>query len=127
MRSVSGGGHWGGGLWISARDLARFGHLLLRGGRWGGTRILSESWVDRMTSPCPIKSDYGYLVWLNDGGDQWPDAPESSYAAVGFGLNLVWVDPEHDLVAVLRWLDPGGGEGSGLIDGFLDRLSAAVE
>jgi CubicO group peptidase (beta-lactamase class C family) len=34
-KSVSGGGHWGGGLWASTRDLARFGQLLASRGRWG--------------------------------------------------------------------------------------------
>ena len=33
VQSVSGGGHWGGGMWISARDLARLGYLSLRRGR----------------------------------------------------------------------------------------------
>lgn len=35
---VSGGAHWGGGLWISALDLARIGMLCLRGGTWGSAR-----------------------------------------------------------------------------------------
>ncbi len=30
MQSVSGGGHWGGGVWASTRDRARFGMLYLR-------------------------------------------------------------------------------------------------
>ncbi|MFQ5638951.1 MAG: hypothetical protein ACE5IR_13280 [bacterium] len=34
MKSVSGGGHWGGGMWISTRDMARFGYLFLRRGKW---------------------------------------------------------------------------------------------
>ena len=36
MQSVSGGGHWGGGMFISSRDHARFGLLFLRGGTWAG-------------------------------------------------------------------------------------------
>ena len=52
MQSVSGGGHWGGGLFISTRDHARFGHLLLGKGTWNGTRILSEDWILRSTTPC---------------------------------------------------------------------------
>ena len=42
---VPGGGHWGGGMFISARDLARMGLLGLNKGEWGGKRILSEQWV----------------------------------------------------------------------------------
>lgn len=106
MRSVSGGGHWGGGLWVSTRDLARFGQLLLDGGRWGGEPVLAPSWVERATAPGPLEPGYGYLFWLNTGGDRFPGTPESSFAALGYGTNEVWVDPEHDLVVVLRWLDP---------------------
>src|SRR2546425_3467382 len=32
--SVPGGSHWGGGLWMSTRDHARFGLLIHRGGQW---------------------------------------------------------------------------------------------
>ncbi|HET9387272.1 MAG TPA: serine hydrolase, partial [Gemmatimonadales bacterium] len=45
VQSVSGGGHWGGGMFISARDMARFGLLTLRRGRWGDRQVLSEEWV----------------------------------------------------------------------------------
>ena len=36
MPSVSGGAHWGGGLWISSRDHALFGSLMLQRGCWQG-------------------------------------------------------------------------------------------
>jgi hypothetical protein len=39
---------------------------------------------------------------------------------MGAGSNLVWVDPERDLVAVLRWIDKGA------VDGFLERLAKAI-
>src|SRR5690606_34217452 len=42
VQSVSGGGHWGGGVWISTLDHARFGYLHLRRGEWNGQQILSE-------------------------------------------------------------------------------------
>jgi len=112
MRSVSGGGHWGAGLWLSARDLARVGQLLLNRGRWGDRRLLPDGWVDRMTTPGDVNPDYGYLTWLNTGRRAWPDAPESSVAALGFGANVCWVDPDHDLVVVARWLErPADAEG----------------
>ena len=38
VQSVSGGSHWGGGLWASTRDHARFGYLFLRNGNWNGGR-----------------------------------------------------------------------------------------
>ncbi|GAB3829774.1 serine hydrolase [Pontibacter rugosus] len=104
MPSVSGGTRWGGGLWISARDEARFGYLFLRNGRWKDKQIISEDWVKKATTVRgPVGPDYGYLWWLNTGGEAWPDAPTTSYAALGAGQNTVWVDPEHDLVIVWRW------------------------
>jgi CubicO group peptidase (beta-lactamase class C family) len=103
MPSISGGTRWGGGLWISTRDEARFGYLFLRGGRWRERQIVSEKWVREATAPGKVKADYGYLWWLNTGRKAWPSAPETSYAALGYGSNTIWVDPEHDLVIVWRW------------------------
>jgi CubicO group peptidase (beta-lactamase class C family) len=103
MPSVGGGTRWGGGLWISTRDEARFGHLFLREGRWHGRQLISKDWVRAATTPSEIKPDYGYLWWLNTGRKLWPSAPESSYAALGYGSNTIWIDPEHDLVIVWRW------------------------
>ncbi len=123
MRSVSGGGHWGGGLWIAARDLARVGQLLLGRGEWEGNRLLSSEYVDWMTEPCPIEPGYGGLVWLNTE-NRWESAPESSYAALGYGRNVLWVDPENELVAVLRWLE--SDDGTSHVDGVLERLLGAL-
>lgn len=105
MQSVSGGAHWGGGLWISTLDHARIGLLMLQGGAWGEKRLISESWIDACRTPCELNGSYGYLWWLNAEGAQVPAAPRSSYFAIGVGANIVWIDPEHDLVAVVRWLD----------------------
>ncbi len=53
-------------------------------------------------TPCAIKPDYGLLWWLQPNQ---PAAPAGSYFAVGAGGNITWIDPAHDLVAVLRWID----------------------
>jgi CubicO group peptidase (beta-lactamase class C family) len=106
MQSVSGGGHWGGGLWISTRDHARFGYLFLRRGRWNDRQLISEKWIERMTTPTDVKPTYGYLWWVNAGSERNPDLPATSFSAVGAGTNMVWIDPEHDLVVVVRWIDP---------------------
>ena len=108
MPSVSGGTRWGGGLWISARDLARFGYLFCRQGRWLDRQIVSADWVKQATTGNAVGPDYGYLWWLNTGNapsgkKPWPDAPTTSFAALGAGQNTVWIDPEHDMVIVWRW------------------------
>ncbi len=125
MPSVSGGTRWGGGLRISARDMARFGYLYARQGRWQDRQIVSPDWVKQATTPDPVGPDYGYLWWLNTGTSQsgkkpWPDAPTTSFAALGAGSNTVWVDPEHDIVIVWRWHNGSPNE-------LIKRVLAAVK
>ncbi len=63
MQSVSGGGHWGGGMHINARDLARFGYLFQRMGVWGDRRIISEEWIRMARSP-GVNPNYGFMNWF---------------------------------------------------------------
>jgi len=108
VQSVSGGGHWGGGFFIDTRDHARFGLLALRAGTWGDRQLVSEEWFGHAITPTDIKPDYGYMWWLNTGRALFPAAPESSFFALGAGpTNVIYVDPEHDLVTVTRWVDGG--------------------
>ncbi len=104
MQSVSGGGHFGGGLFISAQDHARFGLLFLRDGIWDGQQLLPPGWTDAVRTASEAKPDYGYMWWLNTDQQAIPAAPESAYYAAGAGGNYVYVDEEHDLVVVLRWI-----------------------
>lgn len=103
MQSVSGGGHWGGGMFICTRDHARFGYLFLRNGNWNGDQILSEDWITALQVPAEANSQYGNMWWLNTNEEKIPGAPTSSYYAAGFGGNYIYVDPENDLLIVLRW------------------------
>jgi hypothetical protein len=122
MQSVTGGGHWGGGMYINAYDMARFGYLTLRGGKWNDRQLLSPQWIAQARTPTGPEPIYGYMNWyLNTGRKRWPSAPATAFAHVGNGTNMVYVDHEHDLVAVVRWID---GEA---IDGFLKRLLAAID
>lgn len=106
VQSVSGGGHWGGGLIINSRDHARFGYLCLRRGEWAGQRVLSEDWIARALTPTPSNPTYGYMNWyLNTGRELLPAAPQSSFFHGGQGRNVIYVDWEHDLVVVARWIE----------------------
>ena len=120
VQSVSGGGHWGGGVFIHAEDQARVGQLMLNRGLWGGTRILPESWVAASVAPCPLNPHYGLFWWLNSDGGYQPSAPRDSFFAVGAGGNVTWVDPGRGLVAVLRWID------STKLDAWIGRVLAAL-
>jgi CubicO group peptidase (beta-lactamase class C family) len=106
LQSVSGGGHWGGGMFIDAWDLARFGYLFLHDGEWDGRRLVSREWIAKARTPGPANARYGYCNWfLNTGRAAIPAAPESSVTFLGNGQNVVYIDWENDLVAVVRWID----------------------
>lgn len=121
VQSVSGGGHWGGGLFINAYDMGRFGYLTLRRGKWKERQLLSDQWVRWALTPTPAQPGYGFMNWfLNTDRKMLPSAPASAFVHIGNGANMIFVDPEHDLVAVVRWIDGGA------MDGFVKRLLASV-
>lgn len=121
MQSVSGGGHWGGGLWISALDQARFGLLTLRRGKWKDRQLLSEEWVRMALTPTTPEPTYGFMNWfLNTDRKLLPSAPASSFVHLGAGTNMIYVDPVHDLVVVARWIKREA------MDGLVQRVLAAV-
>ena len=120
IESVSGGSHWGGGIAIHAEDQALIGMLMLRRGVWEGRRLLPEQWVAESLTPCALNPNYGLMWWLNTGRTRYPSASEASFFASGAGGNITWVDPENDLVAVMRWMDPAS------VDGFIARVMQAT-
>jgi CubicO group peptidase (beta-lactamase class C family) len=122
IQSVAGGGHWGGGMFINARDMARFGYLTLRRGKWKDRQLLSDEWVHMALTPTSAQPTYGYMNWfLNTDKKYVPSAPASAFVHVGNGTNIIYVDPENDIVAVVRWIE------NSAVDGFVQRLLAAVE
>lgn len=105
VQSVSGGGHFGGGLFINSIDHARFGLLFLRNGTWKGKEIISSEWINKMKIPSENNDTYGYMWWLNRGERKWDDLSENIFYGSGFGGNYVVVVPDHELVIVARWID----------------------
>jgi len=89
---------------VSARDMARFGYLYLRKGRWADQQVVPADWVTRTTTPySPVESNnasnddipftgYGLLWWTGDWG----------YSALGAGGHFIAVVPSKDLVIVHR-------------------------
>ncbi len=120
MQSVPGGTHWGAGLSISARDMTRLGQLMLDGGRCGGEQLIPAAWAQRMLQPSTMAAFYGWLMWLNPLGKHFPGASAQAAMMVGAGGHMVWVEPAHQAVVVVRWLDGAHTEG------FMQRAGAAL-
>ena len=122
IQAVGGGGHWGGGMFISARDMARFGLLTARDGKWRDKQILSEEFVKMAKTPTSVQPTYGFMNWfLNTDKKLYPNAPATAFAHVGNGTNVIYVDPENDLVIVVRWIE------NGAIDGFIQKINASLK
>ena len=139
LLSVSGGTRWGGGVWINAMDMARFGYLWLRGGKWGDKQIVPPAYVKAALTPSTVSNspDYGYLWWLNtrqdntkcangpqkgnrDGCSNYPGMPPNAFGANGAGSNTILISPDHDLVVVWRWH-------AGNVAEFGKRVVAAIK
>ena len=81
---------------------------------------MSDQWVTQALTPTPAQPTYGYMNWfLNTDRKYVPSAPPTAFVHVGNGTNIIYVDPEHDLVAVVRWIE------NGAVDGFVQRLLAS--
>lgn len=117
MQSVSGGAHWGGGIWISTRDHALVGRLMLQDGAWEGRQIISADWMRACRAACPVNPGYGYLWWLNGQGQVAPAASQEAVFAIGVGANVIWVEPSRGMVVVARWLEKGA------LAGFVEGVS----
>jgi CubicO group peptidase (beta-lactamase class C family) len=123
MQSVSGGGHWGGGMWLSAYDQAKFGYLFLRDGNWNGDQIISEDWIEMARTPTEENNGYGFMnFFLNYDQERLPSAPEDAYVFLGAGVNMVYIDQENDLVIVGRWISDYDA-----MDEFVGRVIGAIE
>lgn len=121
VQSVSGGGHWGGGMFIDAYDMARFGLLTLHRGNWNGRQLISEQWVSQALTPTAAQPTYGYMNWfLNTDHKLLPSAPATAFMHLGNGTNFIYVDPEHGLVAVVRWIEHES------LDGMVKKILEAV-
>jgi CubicO group peptidase (beta-lactamase class C family) len=123
MQAVTGGGHWGGGMQINAYDMARFGYLFLRKGKWKDRAIVSEKWIQMARTPGPANANYGFANWfLNTGRKPLPAAPESAVYFEGNGANIIYIDWDNDIVAVVRWI-----RGGDALNEFLAKMLASIK
>jgi CubicO group peptidase (beta-lactamase class C family) len=122
VQSVSGGSHFGGGLFINAYDQARFGYLTLRNGRWNDRQLISEAWLKMARTPTEVQPTYGFMnFFLNTGKKLYPSAPATAFTHIGAGANIIYVDPDNDLIIVARWIE------SNAADGIISRVLASIK
>jgi CubicO group peptidase (beta-lactamase class C family) len=103
----------GGGLWMTPRDMAKFGTLYLQGGRWMGRQIVPAEWVSAST----VGPAYGYQWWVYADG---------SYAAHGYLGQRIVVVPHLQMVVVVTGRLPAD-EPRLLIDSFIVPAARSLE
>ena len=129
------------GFATSARDLARFGLLILAGGTWNGETVIEDAaYLEEMLRPSQaLNPSYGLLWWVNGqassmswaippattAGTLIPAAPADLVAAQGARDRKLYVVPGLDLV-VARLGDNGSREGSSFNAAFWERLIEAA-
>jgi CubicO group peptidase (beta-lactamase class C family) len=95
---------------ITARDLARFGLLYLRRGRWNGKQIVPETWVEKSGHASEMiqangvdLGGYEYLWWVDYGGVHFPEVSfPGIYSARGSSAHYLFIIPTLDMVVVHR-------------------------
>ena len=129
---------------VSARELARFGHLFLNRGKWKNKQLISASWVDTATkahvsASTPLeplsgadgRGMYGYNWWVNgikpNGKRKWPGAPSGTYAASGYNNNDMFVIPKWNMVIVRLGLDQRDfAITDAIYSNFLEKVGQAI-
>jgi CubicO group peptidase (beta-lactamase class C family) len=96
----------------TARDWARLGNLYLNKGLWRGERIISEEFVEFVSTLAPAweadgRPIYGGFFWIN-GDETWP-IPKDAYYMAGAGGQYTIIIPSHDLVVVKQSHYKGSG------------------
>jgi CubicO group peptidase (beta-lactamase class C family) len=119
MKSVTGGGHSGGGMFVNTFDQARFGLLFTRNGHWMDKQIIDPAWIEMAVAPSPARATYGYMWWLLESDDK--NVPDNLFYAAGFGGNFIIVDQTNDMVIVTRWLEPSQ------LQDFVSRVYKALK
>jgi CubicO group peptidase (beta-lactamase class C family) len=88
-------------LYLTARDMAKFGFLYLNKGRWNNQQLISEDWVETSTKDHETniygRYSYGYQWYITLVGGH------PAFLASGFGGQIIGVVPNLDLVVVLKY------------------------
>ena len=100
-------------IYISTRDMAKIGQLMLNKGEWNGKQIISKKWIEKITTTVtptdsvnkrygriessPFQFSYGYMWWIVDNFKHHPDF-EGAYSATGYGGQFITIIPKLNIV-----------------------------
>ena len=100
-------------MYLSTRDMAKIGQLMLNGGEWNGKQIVPKDWLEKITSTVtpvdtvnerygrdslsPFQFSYGYMWWIVDNFHHDPNF-EGAYTASGYGGQFITVIPKLNIV-----------------------------
>ena len=117
------------GIYVSSRELARFGYLALHNGVWDGQQLIPSWWMELATKASQaMNSAYGYTWWVNSEGTQWADVPmraglpRDAFALRGYNANRCYVIPSLDLVVARVGSGPVGWHEQGFIGSIVDAI-----
>lgn len=87
-------------MYLSSRDILKFGILYLNNGFWNGKEIIKKEFVQqainlKISGDFPENNDYGYLWWLTNINSH------SAFYAGGFGGQYLYIIPEMEMVFVI--------------------------
>ncbi len=122
-------------IYLSTRDMAKIGQLMLNKGKWNGEQLISKEWIEKITTTVtptkivnerynlkktsPFQFSYGYMWWLVDNFKHHPDF-EGAYTAHGYGGKFITVIPKRNIViahqvklpVLVKWGLKDGGVGN---------------
>jgi CubicO group peptidase (beta-lactamase class C family) len=102
--------------------MARFGLLTLNKGNWNGRQLISSKWIEQARTPTQAQPTYGYMnYFLNTDKKYYSNAPASAFAHIGNGTNIIYVDPDHELVVVARWIEANA------VNELIGKIMAAMK
>jgi CubicO group peptidase (beta-lactamase class C family) len=102
---LHGNPYFGGGMYLTPKDMLKFGELYLNDGKWNSKRIMSKKWIKnsfknyRVLENTKDKNGYGYLWWHNTylvNGKKY-----TSIEARGAGGQYIFMVPQLKIVAVI--------------------------
>lgn len=87
-------------LYMTSRDMAKIGHLILNNGKWNDKQVVSKKWIAESTTPKTKITgiDYGYLWW--NIPFRVNEKIYFSTTATGNGGQYIFVFPELNIIAV---------------------------